>query len=552
MKNRLLPLFLYGLIFALYACSTDDGFTLSVDTEKYGTVVIDAEAGASSTLTFSAGQAWEASTAADWLTVTPQSGGAGEYTLTLTVTKPNDTGQVRETSINLTAGGDTQRINVSQEEYIRLDESTINLSAAGGDFEINFYSTVPQEEIGIYTMRNCTWIGTPPATRTAEEKGYYLPLTAKANTGGQSRTTTVYLAKISSEDTPLSEQNLLATVTIVQAGELTGEESTDYSADKTVRTIQTHTAGNGIPLVLMGDGFIDKEIANGYYDQVMNTAVENLFTEEPIQSLRDYFDIYAVTAVSRHNNFGDGYETAFSCYMAGGTSTEVGGDDKTVQEYASEVENIDLNNAQVIVILNSSAYAGTNYFYEDGQGNPLNFAIAYCPTIDGMENDNFRRVLVHEAAGHGIGKLHDEYSYEEQGAMPAAEIAQTREEQQNYGWWQNVDFTDKPATVLWSNFLSDSRYANQGLDIFEGACTYWTGAYRSTEESMMRSNIQGFNAPSRHALYNNIIERGEGRTPDLEEFITFDQQTYTPVTTRAAETPSKPFARPRIRTLERE
>ena len=196
MKNRLLPLFLYGLIFALYACSTDDGFTLSVDTEKYGTVVIDAEAGASSTLTFSAGQAWEASTAADWLTVTPQSGGAGEYTLTLTVTKPNDTGQVRETSINLTAGGDTQRINVSQEEYIRLDESTINLSAAGGDFEINFYSTVPQEEIGIYTMRNCTWIGTPPATRTAEEKGYYLPLTAKANTGGQSRTTTVYLAKI--------------------------------------------------------------------------------------------------------------------------------------------------------------------------------------------------------------------------------------------------------------------------------------------------------------------------------------------------------------------
>ena len=38
---------------------------------------------------------------------------------------------------------------------------------------------------------------------------------------------------------------------------------------------------------------------------------------------------------------------------------------------------------------------------------------------------------------------------------------------------------------------------------------------------MMRNNIQGFNAPSRRAIYNNIIRRGEGRTPSLEEFIEY-------------------------------
>ena len=308
--------------------------------------------------------------------------------------------------------------------------------------------------------------------------------------------------------------------------------------------------GNGIPLVLMGDGFIDAEISSGYYGQVMNQAVENLFTEEPIRSLQDYFDIYSVTAVSRHNIFAEGYETALSCWMEGGNSTLVGGDDLAVQEYASAVDGIDLNNAQIVVVLNTDAYGGTNYSYVDNRGNPVDFSIAYCPVIDELGSEDFRRVMVHEVVGHGIGKLDDEYSYVTQGAMPASEIADRQQQQRDYGWWMNVDFTSNRSAVLWSDFLSDSRYADQGLGVFEGACTYWTGAYRSTEESMMRSNIMGFNAPSRRAIYNNVLQRGESYTPSLEEFIAFDQQTFVPQT-RAAETPSRPFARPRVLTLER-
>ena len=83
----------------------------------------------------------------------------------------------------------------------------------------------------------------------------------------------------------------------------------------------------------MGDGFIDKEIADGTYDQVMNKAFENLFTEEPIQSLRNYFNVYAVTAVSANNTFGDGYSTAFSCELEGGNSTGISGDDAACMEY---------------------------------------------------------------------------------------------------------------------------------------------------------------------------------------------------------------------------
>ena len=406
-----------------------------------------------------------------------------------------------------------------------------------------------EDELGIFTQGDYKWITNQTDTRALEEVTYYLPLHVSPNENYQARTAVIYFGKISSTNKSLTDGNLLATVTIIQMGQGTGE-STNYEKDKQVELLQPHTQGGGIPLVLVGDGFIDREIDNGYYGQVMAQAVENLFTEEPIRSLQDYFDIYSVTAVSRHNIFAEGYETALSCWMEGGNSTLVGGDDLAVQEYASAVDGIDLNNAQIVVVLNTDAYGGTNYSYVDNRGNPVDFSIAYCPVIDELGSEDFRRVMVHEVVGHGIGKLDDEYSYVTQGAMPASEIADRQQQQRDYGWWMNVDFTSNQSAVLWSDFLSDSRYADQGLGVFEGACTYWTGAYRSTEESMMRSNIMGFNAPSRRAIYNNVLQRGESYTPSLEEFIAFDQQTFVPQT-RAAETPSRPFARPRVLTLER-
>ena len=273
----------------------------------------------------------------------------------------------------------------------------------------------------------------------------------------------------------------------------------------------------------------------------------------------------AITVVSPANTFGSG-QTALGCWMDAGTSTGVGGDDEAVQTYAQKVEGIELDNTQVVVILNSDAYKGTNYNYWYSDGRPSDFSIAYFPIIadrqgdnpnrqgdasDNLESEDFRRVLVHETVGHGIGKLQDEYAYEENPVIPDDEITQLRQQQEDFGWWLNVDFTDDPQEVLWSDFLYDARYEDQGLGLFEGGATYLSGVWRPTEESMMNGNTPGFNAPSRRAIYINIIKRGEGRTPDLEEFIDFDQRTYVAPTQTRAATPSRPFARPQVVRLDR-
>lgn len=281
----------------------------------------------------------------------------------------------------------------------------------------------------------------------------------------------------------------------------------------------------------MGDGFIDKEIESGYYEEAIRKGIEHFFTEEPIKSLKDYFDIWMVKAVSRNNAFGNSYSTCFSCRLEGGGSTLIEGSHDKVMEYAKAVSGINMDEATCIVILNTEDYAGTCYFgFSDSQSNRiLNTAVGYCPMIYGIDNDMFRRVLVHECVGHGFAKLLDEYSYRDMGRIPESEVEDNRRQQRELGWAMNVDFTSDRNSVLWKDFLEDSRYQgpdNYGetLGVYEGACTYWSGAWRPTNESMMRSNINGFNAPSRKAIYTRVMKTGLGDSWnfDLEEFIEFD------------------------------
>ena len=285
--------------------------------------------------------------------------------------------------------------------------------------------------------------------------------------------------------------------------------STDFSADGQVVSLQQASVGNGIDLVLMGDAFVDTTmVENGIYEQRMREGMEAFFQEEPMKSLRDRFNVYMVKVVSENGNYQEGSNTALSCYI--GSGTHVGGSDGRCFGYASRVPGIDLTRAQVVVIMNVRHYAGTCYMYED------NSSVAYFPL--GYDESIFDQLLHHEAVGHGFGKLLDEYS-NNLGELPSDE-RDSYQWMKDLGWGANADVTSDPNQIRWAHFLRDSRYANE-VGIYEGALTYQAGAWRPTENSIMRYNTGGFNAPSREALYKRVMElSGEGYS--WEQFVAYD------------------------------
>lgn len=299
--------------------------------------------------------------------------------------------------------------------------------------------------------------------------------------------------------------------------------STDYSQDGKVTTLQTATEGNGIDIVLIGDAYSDRQIADGTYRADMEYIYNNLFTEEPYKSFKHLFNVYYVNVVSAT----EGYEygnTALGGFFGDGTL--VGGEDEICFAYAQKaIEEERMDEALVIVAMNSDEYAGTCYMYYPtsttgtyGSGP----SVAYFPR--GGNASTFAQLLHHEACGHGFSKLDDEYAYEYLGAVPAEWVTDRNKNYTDFGWWKNIDFTNDPATIKWHRFLFDSRYEYDGLGAFEGGSTYWTDVWRPTENSIMRYNTGGFNAPSREAIYYRIhkLAYGTDWEYDYEDFVSYD------------------------------
>ena len=285
--------------------------------------------------------------------------------------------------------------------------------------------------------------------------------------------------------------------------------------DGTVTLLQQHTVGRGIKFIIMGDGYLSGGLSYGNgskskFDIWAERAMEAIFAEDPYKTFRNRFDVYSVAVESTTESFTGG--TALGCTF--GSGTRINGNSEKVFEYARKVQGVDLTKSVVIVILNSTRYAGTCWYWSD------NSAIAYVPTT---YNDvtEFSQTMRHEAGGHGFAKLLDEYYYS--GTIPSSEIS-------SYKWWynaigagSNVDFTTDRTKVRWSHFLSDSRYSGQ-VGVYQGALTYQYGVYRPTDQSIMRFNIGGYNAPSREAIYKRIMRLSEGSAweYDYEAFVAYD------------------------------
>lgn len=289
-------------------------------------------------------------------------------------------------------------------------------------------------------------------------------------------------------------------------------ESEDYSKDGEVTVLQEKTVGNGINLVLMGDGFIDKDMdAGGKYEQRMRAAMEHFFSIEPYKSFRNRFNVYMVKAVSKNEGIGSGIETVFSSEYGDGTLIQ--GNDDMCLEYACKISGIPANGDRVhiMVALNDTKYAGTCYMYSN------DMCVGYCPYTN-EDDEQYAQIIHHEVGGHGFGKLSDEYFYS--GTIPASEKEQDLQWYELYGFYRNIDYTSDPTKIRWKSLLENPDYSGL-VGIYEGGGTYEYGVWRSTRTSIMVNNVGVFNAVSREAIYRRIMEySGEGFSE--QKFLEYD------------------------------
>ena len=290
--------------------------------------------------------------------------------------------------------------------------------------------------------------------------------------------------------------------------------------DYTVHTLQEHSKGLGIKIVIMGEAYTQSLIDDGTYAEHVGWAYNNLFVLEPYTTFKDYFDVYYVEIPSEDDEIGG--DTAFGVYY----ETERNAmtvDEGTilVRDILSKLEETYYSYYDIttVVLVHTSLNIRSITYSTFSTG----FSAGYCTVLPKSTESSLGGLVNHEALGHGFGKLADEY-VEYETTIPDESIEGIKTRHTLYNARLNVDVTADPDSILWSYFISDSRYANEGIGVYEGASLYQYGVYRSTETSIMKSSSlsYSFNAPSRQSIYRRIMElSGEGYS--FENFIEYDE-----------------------------
>ena len=277
----------------------------------------------------------------------------------------------------------------------------------------------------------------------------------------------------------------------------------EYEEDGYV-TLQTHSQGNGIDIVFMGDGWNGESISNGEYLSMVREQMEYFFGVEPYKSHRDYFNVYVTFPLSQekgvntmHTYVNNRFGTLYGYDGGMCTSNQLLTETDEVFKYAVEhspLKESDRWKSQLILIPNSNEYEGITYY--DG-----NCALSICPPSERPYPQDTRGVVQHEACGHGFGKLGDENIVKQAWATP--DILSIINDNHGRGWMQNLSTTSKMSQVAWKDFIYDLRYSDQ-VDVFEGGYGYMRGVFRCENNSCMNYGIPYFNAISRLDIMRRI------------------------------------------------
>lgn len=294
------------------------------------------------------------------------------------------------------------------------------------------------------------------------------------------------------------EDGLKAGQTLMIHSEKSIIKSKDKSMDKYYGVLEKATVGPGIKLVFVGQGFTDQDIKSGKYNKAMIREMERFFSVEPYKSFRNRFTSYCVYRVSDSNDL---------TYIANMPYDSISSESDKACRY-TPVFNENDTIARTIVVYNAH-FVYRSVTSLSGNGS----FVAHI-----MMNDPY--VVCHEAGGHGIGFLADEYVEFEGG--PTDDDKKIMDSAHKEGAYLNVDYNKE--YPIWEKFILNEDYKSEGIGAYEGAHCYSEGYYRPTRNSIMRDHNEShvFNAPSREAIYKAIM-KFSGDTYKEADFYKYDR-----------------------------
>jgi hypothetical protein len=280
---------------------------------------------------------------------------------------------------------------------------------------------------------------------------------------------------------------------------------TDFYTDGEVLVLNEHTKGNGIPVVIIGDGFNHEDLRHGgNWEQVVQ-FVNNIFSQlDVFKDFYEYFDVYAYMAESQDRGVATGSNTKF------GTNGSLSNTDFALaKKLIGEMPQIgDITKVSVMFICNGNIGGiGTAMLENDGYGY----------AVYSSSEPNAKYWCAHEFGGHVFGWVIDEIGG---GGTVTAAFTEKLRHLHSLGKYLNVALTNDPDKVPWKHFFGVPGYDQVG--IFEGGYYYDKDIWRSENTSIMvNQNYPHYNAQSRYLIYARIKTLA-GESFTIDDFFDYD------------------------------
>ncbi|MFI1796811.1 M64 family metallopeptidase [Streptomyces sp. NPDC020379] len=268
-----------------------------------------------------------------------------------------------------------------------------------------------------------------------------------------------------------------------------------------ISVVRNGPVGSKLDVVFVGDGYTAAQ--QGDFHTAVRAKWAKMSAVEPYASYKNLFNVWAVDAVSHDSGVsGDPgkdvvKDTALrSAFFCDGIERLLCVDTGRVESYAAKAPAADL----VVVLSNSTKYGGAGY-------NDVVSKVGY-DGIATASSDNAKsdQIAVHET-GHSLGKLADEYQYDEYGTYTGAEPAQA-----NITRLSAAEMTAQ--RQKWYRWIGRTSPDGGTVGAYEGGGYYPKGLFRPTENSIMRTLGHEFNLPGREAMIAGFYRHASALTSD--------------------------------------